>query len=153
MLGQRFRDIVKSTVGEQNFLMAGEDPYDLETRYYSLSYFRITPGHIPTDRYDAPFVPIMIAVTGFDDREMINEALRYRYIISYEPFNFKGNLSDFPLTLSYGRKIDAFAEDIRTICGMHSSVMTRTRASRLMASRIAVSPPFSGLMASKLSWL
>ncbi len=108
MLGQRFRDIVKSTVGEQNFLMAGEDPYDLETRYYSLSYFRITPGHIPTDRYDAPFVPIMIAVTGFDDREMINEALRYRYIISYEPFNFKGNLSDFPLTLSYGRKIDAF---------------------------------------------
>src|SRR6516162_1109973 len=39
---------------------------------------------------------------------MINEALRYRYIISYEPFNFKGNLSDFPLTLGYGLKMDAF---------------------------------------------
>jgi len=51
---------------------------------------------------------MMIAATGFDDREMINQALRYRYIISYEPFNFKGNVADFPLTLDYGRKVDAF---------------------------------------------
>ena len=51
-------------------------------------------------------MPIMISVTGFDDRAMINEALRYRYILSYEPYNFKGNLSDFPLTLAYGRKVD-----------------------------------------------
>lgn len=49
----------------------------------------------------------MIAVCGFDDREMINRALLYRYIISYEPFNFKGDLSDFPLTLKYGKKVDA----------------------------------------------
>jgi hypothetical protein len=108
MLGQRFRDIVESTVGAKNFLMAGEAPYDLETRYYSLYYFRITPGHIPVERYNDPFLPMMIAATGFDDREMINQALRYRYIISYEPFNFKGNLADFPLTLDYGRKVDAF---------------------------------------------
>ena len=107
-LGQRFRSIVDSTVGAKNFLMAGEAPYDLETRYYSLFYFRITPGHIPVDRYNDPFLPMMIAATGFDDREMINEALRYRYIISYEPFNFKGNLTDFPLTLDYGSKMDAF---------------------------------------------
>ena len=108
MLGRRFHDIVKSTVGEANFLFAGEDPYDLEQRFYRLMYFRISPGHIPLDRYDDPFLPIMIAVTGFDDREMINAALRYRYILSYEPFNFKGNLSDFPLTLAYGVKMDAF---------------------------------------------
>ena len=107
MLGQRFRDIIESTVGASNFLMAGEAPYDLETRYYSLFYFRITPGHIPVDRYNDPFLPMMIAATGFDDREIINEALRYRYIISYEPFNFKGNLSDFPETLAYGLKVDA----------------------------------------------
>ena len=50
----------------------------------------------------------MIAVTGFDDREMINRALLYRYIISYEPYNFKGNLDDFPLTVNYGKKVDAF---------------------------------------------
>jgi hypothetical protein len=108
MLGQRFRDIVGSSVGAKNFLMAGEAPYDLETRYYSLFYFRISPGHIPLDRYGDPFLPMMIAATGFDDREMINEALRYRYIISYEPFNFKGNLSDFSQTLDYGLKVDAF---------------------------------------------
>ena len=108
MLGQRFREMIESTVGATNFLMAGEAPYDLETRYYSLYYFRISPGHIPVERYNDPFLPMMIAATGFDDREMINQALRYRYIISYEPFNFKGNLADFPLTLDYGRKVDAF---------------------------------------------
>ena len=32
---------------------------------------------------------------------------RVRYIISYEPYNFKGHLTDFPLTLAYGKKIDA----------------------------------------------
>jgi len=108
LLGRRFREIVESTAGSKNFLLAGEAPYDLETRYYSLFYFRISPGHVPVERYDDPFLPMMIAATGFDDREMINEALRYRYIISYEPFNFKGNLSDFPRTLEYGRKVDAF---------------------------------------------
>jgi len=36
----------------------------------------------------------------------LNEILMYRYIISYEPYNFKGHLSDFSLTLAYGQKID-----------------------------------------------
>ena len=107
MLGQRFRDLIKSTVGEKNFLMAGEAAYDLETRYYSLTYHRISPGHIPLERYDDPSLPMMIAVTGFDDRNMINEALRYRYIMSYEPFDFKGNLQDLPITIAYGLKMDA----------------------------------------------
>ncbi len=107
MLGQRFREVVKSTVGEKNFLMSGEAAYDLETRYYSLTYHRISPGHIPLERYDDPFLPMMIAVTGFDDRNMMNEALRYRYILSYEPFDFKGNLQDFPVTMAYGLKVDA----------------------------------------------
>ncbi len=31
----------------------------------------------------------------------------YRYIISYEPYNFKGKLGDFPLTMAYGGKVDA----------------------------------------------
>jgi hypothetical protein len=48
----------------------------------------------------------MVAVTGFDDREMLNRILMYRYIISYEPFYFKGHLTDFPLTLTYGKQID-----------------------------------------------
>ncbi len=107
MLGQRFQDVIKSTVGQKNFLMSGEAPSDLLSRYYSLGYFRISAGHIPLVRYTDPWLPMMIAVTGFDDREMINEALRYRYILSYEPFNFKGNLDDFPLTLKYGLQMDA----------------------------------------------
>lgn len=52
----------------------------------------------------------MIAVTGFDDREMLNRILMYRYIISYEPYNFRDRLSDFPLTLEYGKKVDALRE-------------------------------------------
>lgn len=31
----------------------------------------------------------------------------YCYIISYEPFNFKGNIQDFSLTVAYGEKTDA----------------------------------------------
>ena len=33
----------------------------------------------------------MTAVTGFNDRNMVNQCLMYRYIISYEPYNFKGH--------------------------------------------------------------
>jgi hypothetical protein len=48
----------------------------------------------------------MIAATGWNDRQMINRALLYRYVISYEPYNFKGRLDDFPLTIEYGKKVD-----------------------------------------------
>jgi len=49
----------------------------------------------------------MAAVRGFDAREELNLTLLYRYIISYEPYDFKGHVTDFPLTLAYGKKIDA----------------------------------------------
>jgi len=45
----------------------------------------------------------MVAVTGFDDREMPNLILMQRYMISYEPYNFKGHLTDFPLTLAIAK--------------------------------------------------
>lgn len=106
-LADRFHTMVRQSVGENYFLFAGEDPYDLETQAYGLSYFRISDGNIPAERYADPFQQMMIAVSGFDDREMINRALMDRYIISYEPFRFKGNLEDFPLTLAYGKKVDA----------------------------------------------
>jgi hypothetical protein len=44
---------------------------------------------------------------------MINQCLLYRYIISYEPYNFKGRLEDFPETLNYGRKMDALRTELR----------------------------------------
>jgi len=56
---------------------------------------------------------MVVAVTGFDDREMLNLILMDRYIMEYEPYNFKGYLEDFPLTLAYGKKIDALRRKYR----------------------------------------
>jgi hypothetical protein len=93
---------------KSDYLFAGEANYDLQFRNYHLSYFRINSrNHVPFDRYVDPEVELMIAVTGFDDRLMANRALMHRYIMSYEPFNFKGRLDDFPRTLAYGKKVDA----------------------------------------------
>ncbi len=89
------------------FVFAGEGPQDWLMQYYPVSYFRISESSRPVSRYIDPHAPLMVAVTGFDDREMLNLILLNRYIISYEPYNFKGKLSNFPLTLAYGRKIDA----------------------------------------------
>lgn len=112
-LAKMYRSMIRDSVGEKNFLFSGEEPEDVLEEAYSLSYLRITPGHIPEERYAFPFRPMMIAVTGFDDREMINEALMYRYILSYEPFNFKGDIRDFPLTVAYGEKVDALRRRYR----------------------------------------
>jgi hypothetical protein len=105
LLGAEFRKIAAGS--GRDFLFAGEDPYDLQFRHYSVSYFRIEADHVALHRYMDPYQSMMVAVTGFNDREMINACLRYRYVISYEPYNFKGHLDDFPLTMEYGRKVDA----------------------------------------------
>jgi hypothetical protein len=60
-----------------------------------------------------PEVPLMTAVTGFNDRSMINQCLMYRYIISYEPYNFKGHLDDYPQTVAYGKQMDALRTELR----------------------------------------
>jgi hypothetical protein len=90
-----------------DFLFSGEGPGDWLMPYYVLGYYRIGPATRHALRYIDPQAPLMAAVTGFDDREKLNLILAYRYIISYEPYNFKGHVTDFPLTLSYGQKIDA----------------------------------------------
>ena len=91
-----------------DYLLAGEACYDLEYRYYNVSYFRISVnGHQPIQRYVDSDKGIMMAVEGFQDRMQCNAALRFKYIISYEPYNFKGQLDDFPLTIAYGERIDS----------------------------------------------
>ena len=60
-----------------------------------------------------PMAQFMTAVTGFNDRNMINQCLLYRYIISYEPYNFKGHLDDYPLTMAYGKQMDALRTELR----------------------------------------
>ena len=90
------------------YIFAGEGNYDTEFRQYQLSYFRVDLDHVPMHRYIAPNEEMMIAISGYNDRNLVNTALLYRYIISYEPRNFKGRLSEFPLTLAYGKKVDLF---------------------------------------------
>jgi hypothetical protein len=90
-----------------DFLFAGEACYDWEMEAYQLSYHRSeSKAHIPLSRYMLPEAQFMTAVTGFNDRNMVNQCLLYRYIISYEPYNFKGSLNDFPETVAYGRQMD-----------------------------------------------
>ena len=97
-----------------DFLFAGEACYDWELEAYHLSYHRSeSKSHIPLSRYMLPFAPLMTAVTGFNDRSMINQCLMYRYIISYEPYNFKGHLDDYPLTMAYGKQMDALRAELR----------------------------------------
>lgn len=103
-LAKALDDVVERS---PDFLFSGEGPEDILIQYYPLSYFRINGAHTPVCRYIDSQAPLMVAVTGFDDREKLNRILMYRYLISYEPYNFKGSLSDFPLTLAYGKKIDA----------------------------------------------
>lgn len=96
------------------FLFAGEACYDWELEVYHLPYIRSWRlHHIPLARYLHPGLPIMTAITGFDDRNMVNQCLLYRYVMSYEPYHFKGRLGDFPLTLTYGKRMDALRTELR----------------------------------------
>jgi hypothetical protein len=90
-----------------DFLFSGEGPGDWLMPYYPLGYYRIGTGTRHALRYIDSEAPLMAAVRGFDARNELNLCLLYRYIISYEPYNFKGHVTDFPLTLEYGKKIDA----------------------------------------------
>jgi hypothetical protein len=97
-----------------DFLVAGEACYDWQMSAYQLAYFRTeNKSHVPLARYLLPHSQYMTAVTGFDDRNMINQCLLYRYVISYEPFNFKGSLDDFPDTVDYGRQMDELRTQYR----------------------------------------
>lgn len=104
-LVKQFRAAADKT--NPDFLFAGEGPGDWLMPYYVLGYYRIGWGTRHALRYIDPQAPLLAAVRGFDARDEINVALAYRYIIEYEPYDFKGRLSDFPLTLAYGKKVDA----------------------------------------------
>jgi hypothetical protein len=96
------------------FLLAGEGLYDWQTPAYDLSYFRtFDPDHVPVTRYLRPDLPLLTAITGFDDRNMVNQCLLYRYLISYEPFNFKGRPRDLSETIAYGNRMDELRTSLR----------------------------------------
>ena len=92
----------------RDFLFSGEGPGDWLMPYYTLGYYRIGAETRHALRYIDPYAPLMAAVRGVNGRDEINLCLVYRYVISYEPYNFKGHVTAFPLTLEYGKKVDAF---------------------------------------------
>ncbi|MCY7418158.1 MAG: DUF6259 domain-containing protein, partial [Chloroflexi bacterium] len=111
-LVHRFRSAAGTR--DRDFLYAGEACYDWEFEVYGLSYHRSdSSDHVPLSRYLRPHAQLMTAVTGFDDRNMVNQALMYRYLLSYEPYNFKGRLEDFPDTVAYGARMDALRTAFR----------------------------------------
>jgi len=95
------------------FLFSGEGPGDWIMPYYVLGYYRIGAGTRHALRYIDPQAPLMAAVRGWNARDEINLTLAYRYIISYEPYNFKGHVTAFPMTLEYGKKVDALRRRYR----------------------------------------
>ena len=97
-----FRTIVDGS----DFVFAGESVYDVQQQEYNLSYFRIHYGFVPFARYIDPFMPMLVAATGWDDRMMINACLLYRFSVSYEPRNFHGELDEMPVTIAYGQSVD-----------------------------------------------
>jgi hypothetical protein len=110
-LAEQFRAVADKV--DPDFVFAGEAPSEWLLQQYPVSYFRITNSSRPVCRYIDSQAPLMVAATGIDDREMLNLILLNRYIISYEPFNFKGHVTDFPQTLEYGNKIDALRRRYR----------------------------------------
>lgn len=110
-MARQFRAVADAANPE--FIFAGEGPQDWLMQNYPVSYFRINADSRPVCRYLDSRAALMVAVTGFDDREMLNLILLNRYIISYEPYNFKGHVTDFPLTLAYGKQIDALRKRYR----------------------------------------
>lgn len=96
-----------------HFLMAGEGSSDHLSQYYSISYVRTWDGtwgdwyetnHVAAYKYINQDVKIATCITGWDDRDMINQCITYGYILNYEPYNFKGRITDIPKTVAYGQK-------------------------------------------------
>lgn len=88
-----------------DFVFSGEGPQDWLMQYFPVSETGVSAT--PICQYIDPHCLLLAGVSGFDDREALNKILLYRYVIQYEPFYYKGHLRDIPLTLAYGKKIDA----------------------------------------------
>lgn len=89
-----------------DFLFSGEGPQDWLMQYYPVSEVGVTA--VPFCQYlDTRNCLMLAGVSGFDDREQLNMILLRHCVIQYEPFLYKGHITDFPMTLAYGQKIDA----------------------------------------------
>jgi len=88
-----------------DFVFGGEGPQDWLMQYFPVSEAGLSAT--PICQYlDTAHCVMLAGVSGFDDREQLNNILLNRCVIQYEPFLYKGHLHDFPLTMAYGQKID-----------------------------------------------
>lgn len=117
---QQAREARRDMPGQEDlFLFAGESPYHWEFEQYHMGYFRTaTSQHRPTKRYILPDRPLSTAIVGYNDRNMLNQCLMYRYIPSFEPLNFHGSLDLFPETMRYGQAL----QGLRTTPGIREYV-------------------------------
>ena len=138
-----FIRMLQKTPGlREDFLFAGEALYDDEYEVYGLSYIRSEDKEfIPYSRELRPEASIMTAVTGFNDRNMLNQCLMYRYIVSYEPYNFKGMLHDYPATVAYGTKMEKIREEYRA--WLWDGTYRGTRDARVLKEDGSAHAPFS----------
>jgi hypothetical protein len=88
-----------------DFIFSGEGQQDWLMQYFPVSETGVTAT--PVCQFLDRHALLLAGVSGFDDREQLNMILLRRCVIQYEPFLYKGYLSDFPLTVLYGKKIDA----------------------------------------------
>jgi hypothetical protein len=91
-----------------DIIFAGEGQQDWLMQYFPVSETGVSGT--PICQYLDSHCLMLAGVSGFDDREKLNQILLYRYAIQYEPYYYKGHLSDFPLTMAYGKKIDALRQ-------------------------------------------
>ena len=103
-----------------DFVLAGEGTNDPISEYYPINYIRSWDDawqgegqHIPAWKYMNPDMAIASCIIGWDDKELINQCLTYGYAINYEPYNFKGRISDFPDTVEYGQKVLALRAKLK----------------------------------------
>lgn len=85
-----------------NFVFGGEGPEDWLMQYYPIAETGDAAVYIDTRHCYR-----LSGVAGFNDRERLNYCLARHSIIEYKPYEFKGMVTDYPLTLAYGKKIDA----------------------------------------------
>jgi hypothetical protein len=98
----------------REFIFAGETVYEDLQSSYDVSYIRSHyTEHRPLTRYVNPSLRMMATISGFDDRNQVNQALLLGYLLCYEPRHFKGVLADIPRTVDYARA----AEELRVTLG------------------------------------
>ena len=102
-VAKRFKEIAKAS--GRAFMFAAEGPNDRQAEIYTTNYLRSWDTRANAAyRYAMPDVRPATCLTGFDDREMVNQCITFGYVINYEPYNFKGTTADIPMTVAYGKK-------------------------------------------------